>query len=256
MESVRVRNIQIGEGVPKICVPIVGAGKEEIIRGAEEVRRVSADIAEWRADWYEDVFDESCVRDILETIREMLGETPLLFTFRSLKEGGEREIDLPGYVKLNCAVSASGLVDLIDVEAFTGDEPVSEMIEEAHKHQVKVVASNHDFGGTPQKEEIIRRLCKMQELGADIYKIAVMPENRKDVLTLLAATEEMVREYAERPVITMSMSGEGAVSRLCAEAFGSAVTFGSAGRVSAPGQVDAGKLRTALDILHESMMKS
>ena len=55
----------------------------------------------------------------------------------------------------------------------------------------------------------------MQELGADIPKIAVMPRNKKDVLTLLAATEEMSSEYADRPIITMSMAETGVISRLC-----------------------------------------
>ncbi len=39
-----------------------------------------------------------------------------------------------------------------------------------------------------------------------------MPQNKKDVLTLLVATEEMASEYADRPIITMSMSGTGAIS--------------------------------------------
>lgn len=80
----------------------------------------------------------------------------------------------------------------MDVEAFTGDEIVRKIIEKAHEHGVKVVASNHDFFKTPSKEEIISRLIKMRDLGADIPKIAVMPQSKKDVLTLLSATEEMV----------------------------------------------------------------
>ena len=54
-----------------------------------------------------------------------------------------------------------------------------------------------------------------QELGADIPKIAVMPTCRRDVLTLLCATEEMYTEHADRPIITMSMAGTGLISRLC-----------------------------------------
>mgnify|MGYP002231440565 CR=1 FL=1 len=46
-------------------------------------------------------------------------------------------------------------------------------------------------------------------MNADIPKIAVMPQNKKDVLTLLAATEEMATNYADRPIITMSMAGTG-----------------------------------------------
>ena len=123
----------------------------------------------------------------------------------------------------------------------------------AHANGVKVIASNHDFHKTPAKEEIVSRLRKMQDLGADIPKIAVMPQNKKDVLTLLAATEEMASEYADRPIITMSMSGTGVISRLCGEVFGSALTFGAVGKVSAPGQMGIEDLTTVLGLLHKSL---
>ena len=35
MNTVRVRNVEIGTGIPKICVPIVGATKEDILAEAE-----------------------------------------------------------------------------------------------------------------------------------------------------------------------------------------------------------------------------
>ena len=139
------------------------------------------------------------------------------------------------------------------MEAFTGDSYVKEIIEAAHEAGVAVVASNHDFDKTPDKDDIVGRLRKMQELDADIPKIAVMPQNKKDVLTLLAATEEMVSEYADRPIITMSMAGTGIVSRMCGEVFGSALTFGAVGKVSAPGQIDVEELRTVLGIIHKSL---
>ena len=137
--------------------------------------------------------------------------------------------------------------------AFTGDDAVKAVVEEAHKHGVKVVASNHDFDKTPAKSDIIYRLRKMQELGADIPKIAVMPQNKKDVLTLLAATEEMVDNYADRPIITMSMAGTGVISRLCGEVFGSSMTFGAAKKASAPGQMGVNDLNTVLGLLHGAM---
>ena len=118
---------------------------------------------------------------------------------------------------------------------------------------MKVVASNHDFHKTPAQEEIVSRLCKMQELGADIPKIAVMPQNKKDVLTLLSASREMSEEHADRPIITMSMAGTGVISRLCGEVFGSALTFGAAGKASAPGQMGVEDLKTVLELLHKSL---
>ena len=193
------------------------------------------------------------VEDVLKDLRTVLGNIPLLMTFRTSKEGGEKAIETGDYVKLNQNAAKTGLIDLVDVEAFTGDEAVKAVVETAHANGVKVIASNHDFHKTPAKEEIVFRLRKMQDLGADIPKIAVMPQNKKDVLTLLAATEEMASEYADRPIITMSMAGTGLISRLCGEVFGSALTFGAVGKASAPGQMNASDLREILTLIDKSI---
>ena len=253
MNTVKVRNIEIGAGIPKICVPIVGVTKEEIIAEAKTFDSIPVDVVEWRVDWFENVFEFDKVEDVLKDLREALGETPILFTFRTSKEGGEKAIEPEPYKELNIQAAKSGYVDLVDVEVFTGDEIVKEIIENAHACGVKVVASNHDFDKTPEKDEIVRRLQKMQELNADIPKIAVMKTCKKDVLTLLSATEEMYTDYADRPIITMSMAGTGVISRLCGEVFGSALTFGAAKKASAPGQMGVEDLKTVLELLHKSL---
>ena len=253
MNTVKVRNIEIGAGIPKICVPIVGVTKEEIIAEAKTFDSIPVDVVEWRVDWFENVFEFDKVEDVLKDLREALGETPILFTFRTSKEGGEKAIEPEPYKELNIQAAKSGYVDLVDVEVFTGDEIVKEIIENAHACGVKVVASNHDFDKTPEKDEIVRRLQKMQELNADIPKIAVMPTCKKEVLTLLSATEEMYTNYADRPIITMSMAGTGVISRLCGEVFGSALTFGAAKKASAPGQMGVEDLKTVLELLDKSL---
>lgn len=250
---VEVRGVRIGEGIPKICVPIVGTTRDEILAAAKSFESVKKDVVEWRADWFEGVFDFAQVEAVLKELRRVLGNTPVLFTFRTANEGGEKAIEPAAYAELNKRAAATGLIDLVDVEAFTGDEVVRDIIESAHESGVVVVASNHDFEKTPEKDEIVRRLRKMQELGADIPKIAVMPQSRKDVLTLLSATEEMVSEYADRPIITMSMSATGLISRLCGECFGSALTFGAVGKASAPGQMNASDLSEILNLIHTSL---
>ncbi len=252
MNPVIVRNIKIGEGIPKICAPIAEAPREEILSSAKNIREAGADLVEWRADWYEDVFDIKKVEETAGELRRVLGNMPILFTFRTAEEGGERGIEQEAYLALNQKAAESGYIDLIDVQVFIENDVVKSIIETAHNCGVKVVASNHDFLGTPAEEEIISRLRGMQKLGADILKIAVMPRGAKDVLTLLAATEKMYSEYADRPLITMSMAGKGVISRVCGEVFGSAITFGSAGKASAPGQMDVEDLKTVLEILHRS----
>ena len=130
MKTVKVRNTVIGEGTPKICVPIVGVTKEEIIDEAKTFDRIPVDVVEWRVDWFEHVFEFDKVLEVLKALREVLGEIPLLMTFRTAKEGGEKAIDNETYVELNQRAARSGYVDLIDVEAFTGDEVVKKIIED------------------------------------------------------------------------------------------------------------------------------
>ena len=250
---VEVKNVKIGEGIPKVAVPIVGTNNVELIKEVKGLKGIKLDIVEWRVDFYENVENIEKVKEILAEIRAILTHTPILFTFRTKKEGGEREVPVEYYVKLNCEIAKTKQVDLVDVELFTGDDYVQEVVETAHANGVKVVISNHDFFKTPEKEEIVSRLTKMTELNADLPKIAVMPQSEEDVLTLLCATNEMKQKYANQPIITMSMAGMGVISRIAGEFFGSVLTFGAAKKASAPGQIGVEDLNTVLEILHKSI---
>lgn len=250
MNFVKVRNLNIGEGTPKICVPIVDKTREEILATARDILNTPADMVEWRADWYESVLEMQKIVALSKELREILNDIPILFTFRTKAEGGEKELNPRVYKMLNCMMIASGNVDLVDVEVFTAKEEAISIMEAAQEYNVKVVGSNHDFTMTPEKDEIVRRLCYMQDIGVDIPKIAVMPRQKKDVLTLLEATEEMISKYADRPIVTMSMSEMGAISRIAGEVFGSAITFGALGKTSAPGQIGVEELKIILKIMH------
>ncbi len=253
MNTVKIRNIVIGEGMPKICVPIVGTTKEELLQEVKALQNLSVDIVEWRMDWFKEIENLDAAKEMVKTLREALKDTALLATFRSKKEGGELEVSTEYYIALNKAIVDSGCADLIDVELFTGETEVNDIVTYAHEHGVKVIMSNHDFDKTPSYDEILTRLKAMQSLDADIPKIAVMPTCKKDVLTLLQATNEMHETYADRPIITMSMAGTGVISRLCGEVFGSALTFGAPKKASAPGQMNVEDLHTVLTLLHKSL---
>lgn len=253
MNTLKIKNVVLGEGKPKICVSIIGQTKDEILEQARKMKDTSIDVVEWRVDWFKYVYDLEKVKDVAKDLADILVDMPLLFTFRTSKEGGECSIEDAYYCELNKEISKTGYVDLIDIEAFTGDDLVMDIISFAHKNSVKVVASNHDFDKTPSKDDIIYRLRKMQDLGADVPKIAVMPKSKLDVLELLEATVIMSENYADRPIITMSMSGNGVVSRLAGEIFGSALTFGALGKASAPGQIEVDDLENVLNILNKSI---
>ncbi len=256
METVKVRNLIIGTGIPKICVPILCRTQEEILTAAENIADAGvADLAEWRADGYKDAGSPEKIEETGQALREILGDMPLLFTYRTAREGGERQngtISPEAYVQMNQTAVKSGLFDLLDVELKAGEEAVHGLLETAHANGVRCIVSSHDFVKTPPREEIVARLRKMQDMGADLPKVAVMPKDDEDVRTLLDATMEMSYNYAARPIITISMSERGALSRLVGELYGSAVTFGTVGKSSAPGQIDAVSLKEMLVLIHGS----
>jgi len=252
-KTVKVRGITIGEGAPKICVPIVGETIAQLEEEAELLKSIDLDIVEWRVDFFKEVEDIEKVKEALHRIRAILSDAPLIFTFRSAKEGGEREIASEYYFNMNKEIARTGLIDIVDAELFSNEHEIVTLVEEAHQNKVFVIVSNHDFEKTPVKEEIIARLQKAQDLGGDIPKIAVMPNSTEDVLVLLEATNIMHEKYAKGPIITMSMAGTGVISRLAGEVFGSALTFGAAKKASAPGQVPVSELRNILNLIHAGL---
>ena len=248
MGIVEVREVRIGEGIPKICVSLMGETAEALREEAVQVKEAGADLAEWRVDWFSDWEKPEAIQEALKQIRDGLGEVPLLVTFRTKQEGGNSEIDQDQYFDLYRRVMDSGNADLIDLELFFGENVIRDLIRCAAEKDVKTVLSNHDFEKTPDLQEILERLKAMEDLGADIAKIAVMPQTAKDVSKLLLATTESV-EQLSCPVITMSMGGKGTVTRMAGQIFGSAVTFAALKTASAPGQVPLDQLKEVLKLV-------
>lgn len=239
--------------MPKIIVPLVGSTTEGILQEAALVKEMTPDVVEWRVDTYEQVDDIHAVKEMLGRLRTVFQKELILFTFRSHKEGGNKEISDDYYIELNQAAIRTNNIDLVDIELFNEERVVKAILAAAKENGVYVIMSNHDFAKTPAKEEMVARLRKMQEYGADIPKIAVMPQSVNDVIALLDATQTMKTQYADTPIITMSMGGTGVISRLAGEVFGSAFTFAAGKEASAPGQIPVEELRTVLTILHKSM---
>ena len=195
MSTLQIKNLTIGEGSPKIIVPLVSTTKEELLQEAQVVKDLKPDVVEWRVDLYENVDNLESVKKMISALRTVFVEELLLFAFRSHKEGGNKVITDEFYVQLNQIAIRTGQIELVDVELFNEEENVKAILGCAKEHGVYMIMSNHDFEKTPAKEEIVSRLRKMQEYGADIPKIAVMPKSVDDVITLLDATQTMKTQY-------------------------------------------------------------
>lgn len=232
-------NLTFNDKKPKICVPIIGETSQEIIDSIKMLSQMDYDLIELRIDYYKNVDDFSKVIELLKKIRKIHFK-PVLFTFRTTTEGGMHEFPKEMYFALNNIAIKSGCIDLIDIELFSTEEKkkIITSIELAHVNNVKVILSNHDFNKTPPREEIVRRLVEMKNSNADIAKIAVMPQEKKDVLTLMDASLDMKNKYPEQPLIALSMGPLGIITRVTGGMFGSCITFAALNSSSAPGQLN------------------
>lgn len=246
---VKVGPTVLGDNKTKICVPLVGKTKEALVEECKYLADKPCDVAELRIDFFEGARSVDDVKDLLATLRPELAGKGLLFTWRTKGEGGELPIEVEDYFNLLEEVVKTGNVDAIDIEYFFDQDRMKQTIEVAKAHNVTVIMSNHDFDKTPAKEEITSRLIGMKKAGADVAKLACMPQTPKDVITLLTATEEVKSQYPDEPIITMSMGKLGVVSRISGSVFGNAMSFGAAKQGSAPGQVEISKLRDVLAIV-------
>lgn len=283
----RIREIELGSGMPAICASLMGRGKSALQEEAKAFCTEPIDIAEWRVDYLEEPTDTDNLIKIADDLRKCLGNIPLLFTFRSKREGGEKALSLAEYVELLERAAACREIDMVDVEMFFGVEGfenhqsegtgslakmketdsiaqadgmdfmkavphpnIEQLLLHLHDHGKVVIGSYHDFAKTPTVEEIYERLCFMDRHHVDIPKVAVMPQKAEDACHLLEATA-MAKKEIEKPLITMSMGGQGMVSRIAGESFGSAVTFGCVGKPSAPGQIEVKELKKLITFFHQ-----
>jgi len=242
----------IGMGQPAIIVPIMETTQEKILKEIDSVRKLRPDIIEWRADQFENIDDLEDVLRLVFEIKSLLDNTLLLFTFRTVQEGGNKIISKSYYIQVIKTAILSKKVDLVDVELLIGEEEVADLVHLANENGVEVVISNHEFTNTPRKEEILTRIRKMQELGASISKIAVMPKNMQDVITLLDTSLAIKTEFPNRLFIAIAMGELGVISRIACGYFGSCATFAAGLNASAPGQIPVDEIKQILQIMYKN----
>lgn len=250
MDVLEIKGVRFGEGRPKSIISLMDATVAGCIETAKQGVQAGVECFEWRGDFAEAVHDHAAMAKDSQVLAEALPNNPLLFTFRSTSQGGNLTISVEEYVALNKAIIEAGAVDLIDVETWIGDANMLELVECAHQKGIKVIISYHNFVGTPSVEWMVNLMTHMDELGADIPKVATMATSAKDALNLLAATEEMSRVHTKKPLLTMAMGREGSITRLAGELFGSSITFCSLKKASAPGQVQVEQAIRMMDDLH------
>lgn len=249
--TVRLQNVTLGEGMPKICVPVMGQNLREL-EAAVSSAREQADLIELRLDSFSPDIDADKLCEVCRAVRFQTQGTALLATMRTVRDGGAGDADAARYEALLAALTKAHLCDALDAELSVGEAAFARIVKAAHAADVPIVGSFHDFEKTPSVEAMEDRLKRMAALGADVCKIAVMPKTDADVRALQTACAR-TDETLTQPIIAISMGALGVSTRTEAETFGSCLSFGTVGAASAPGQMEAHALRQALEAVHKKL---
>ncbi len=249
---INIRGRQLGGNTPLICSPLVGRSQQSLLAEAAVVLAKKPDVIEWRVDFFEHIDDTGAVLATGRALRAVLGDVPVIFTRRSIKEGGEPiALDDAGVVRLYEVIGAAHLIDFLDFEMNNDPEQVRRVVTQAHLQETRVILSYHNFSHTPGQPFLVQRFLEAERLSADVAKVAVMPRDRADVLTLLAATTEAYAK-AGIPLISMSMGPLGAVTRMIGGVFGSSLSFAVGHGSSAPGQLPIVDLKAVFELIRRA----
>ena len=121
--SVVIRDCHIGEGRPKVIIPIVEASESKILERALEFSELYIDCVEWRVDWFEQCNDVHSVVSCLQKIRVALKDKLLLVTLRTKTEGGEVSLTHQEYLDFRAEwVDMTEIVRRITLGIYDHDE--------------------------------------------------------------------------------------------------------------------------------------
>jgi 3-dehydroquinate dehydratase-1 len=253
-KNLEIKGKVMGWGkIPLICTPLIGKNQTLILDELTRVLSKEPDLIEWRVDFFQEITNMQAVLQTAAKIRQIAGDIPLLFTIRAAKEGGQPiALSEEQIVELYAAACKSKNIDLLDFELGNSPDHVRYLRKVSVETAVKLILSYHNFEFTPSPESICFKFKEAESLGADIAKVAVMPNKLEDVLTLLSLTME-AQNYLEIPVISIAMGEYGSLTRMFGWVFGSAVTFAVGEKSSAPGQVPIEDLKTVLAITQKGL---
>lgn len=205
------------------------------------------DIVELRIDQWENFVIKN-VDTVIQQLRGLNLDFKILVTYRTSNQGGKGNVEETTYIDILKLLIEYAQFELIDIEwsgAINTDQ-YAQLITDAQEKNLNVVLSHHNFEETPSLEEIKFIYYKMQKLAPQYLKLAVMPNNKEDVLHLLEAMS-VTSDNTPYKVIGISMSHLGLVSRVAQGVFGGSISYGCLGEPQAPGQIHVKALKQQLE---------
>jgi|SRR5699024_322209 len=210
--------------------------------------QTSIDIIELRVDhWATPEIND--IANVIDKLYELNLNKKLLVTYRTQSQGGKGDLTFDSYIRLLESIIEIDHIDMIDVEFEINQQSqyILNLIDQAHKNNIEVILSYHDFQKTPALTQLKHLYFKMHQMNPDYLKVAVMPLSKEDVLNLLYALSATV-DTVPQQVIGIAMSKLGTISRTAQGLFGGAVSYGCLDNPKAPGQIQVETLSAQLKL--------
>ena len=207
----------------KICAVVHVKDRESLFEDITYLQNKDYDICELRLDYFKYINDKNKVIELLKEVKLLLNNS-ILVTIRSHSEGGNYDMDNEYYYSLYKDIITHHLTDYIDIELNKDKISNFELIDYAHSHNVKVIMSYHNFNETYSNEKLKEYIEEMEIMGADIAKIAVMPRCKEDVVNVINLNM-LLSSYMSIPVMIISMSELGKITRVLGDMMGSYMTY-------------------------------
>lgn len=135
--------------------------------------------------------------------------------------------------------------EYVDIEYEAHPDYRNELVEFARAKGCNVIISYHNFEETPDENILQNIIDESYIFGADVAKIAVMPNSQQDVAKILALYQN------EGRIVAIGMGDKGKITRVLAPLLGAEFTFAAMeeGKATAPGQLTFSKLEHLLNEL-------
>ena len=237
MKEVKIGGTVLGDGSVKICVPVCPRDKLELASELEFAVGSGCDIVEWRGDYWAEKRKKP-----FGAIKKRLGEKPLLFAYRTSKEGGLGTDDDREYYAENKNAIKSKRVDAVDLEFSKPAWVIDGLMALAKRNNVKVMLSRHLTEGFITKDEMTASLILMQNKGCHLTKLALYARDEDHAREIIGAASEMHEKYAKAPFITVGMGEAGKITRYAKPFYGSSMTYAKGLNETAPGQLPVSEL--------------
>jgi len=186
--------------------------------------------------------------DLIEYRLDYLTETSTLETIVKSKRCPIVATDRSGRKRSKTLLLSAAEIgfDFIDVD--TSFPLARSIIKELKTHDVRIIASHHDFLKTPPEKRLIQLLQIERNIGGDICKIvttATQPADNLIVLRFINKCSRMTK------IVSFAMGKFGIASRVLSPFFGAEFTFASIDDQSktAEGQMSIDDLRRMWKIL-------